>query len=633
MRLVYLSLLFGAAMAMAGFYLGTSHFLSFAASTFSGDGVLDRYTIEQAADFSFKIMCAGILLPVIALLAGPALSCRAAGRRGAALAGVALVILGALYLWLADVPPYYAADLRTLPDEVQYVIPTINLLEKGRLVMVINGVDYPPISPFGFHIILMPFYWLFGTMVGNGIRAVQAASALALVFTFAIASLAVGRKRAILAVILLSANSIFIYQTGKIMPTSLRLAVALVVLLLFLFILRSNNRFVVWFLSALSGFFSGFMLLIHYSSIICLPVFFIILIYILKKRKVGVVVPACLFILLVFAAILPLMLYHNAVYGAWYRTGYLTWYWSDNLYPPLSSLPAVYRETWPGVPPYASSISFSPRSYDVALLDGLSKLGVSRAVSPMMGRLLDLLGLGALYNAAVFMLLLLGLLRVRRWNISVEYKIVLLFLALFILISFPSIGLHPYQEPRLLFPVAPCVFIVCSDAFYSGFAGAGKKVSALKQLVLCILLAFSLCGIATLVNKKFIKRRPFPYRYEMVKAYGKIVDSGAVIISGIEGAYLGHFLADGKDVIWYPVSTRVHIVRTRKWLLFPVASENIPLIREHISRGETVYIDDLREEDYPEDFRKIREAFLLERVLSVDRYAIYRLGQRSSPAR
>jgi len=313
------------------------------------------------------------------------LSYSPAGRRGAALAGVALVILAVLYLWLVNVPPYYAANLRTLHDEVQYAIPAINLLAKGRLVMVMNGVEYPPVSPFGFHIILMPFYRIFGTMVGNGIRAVQASSLLALLLTFSIAFLSVGRKRALLATVLLAANPIFIYQSGKIMATTPRLAFFLAALLLLLLAWRSKRRGVLLFLSALLGFLSGFMLLLHLSSIVLIPIILILLIYVLVKKKTGIIIPVSIYILLVSATFLPLLLYQSSAYGSWSTTGYQTWIWSR----PFG------EDTLP-------VFSLSPTRYGVAFLDGLSKTGMDPRISRLTGRLLDLIGLGKLYNVSVF---------------------------------------------------------------------------------------------------------------------------------------------------------------------------------------------------------------------------------------
>ena|GEM_PF-1181866 len=173
---------------------------------------------------------------------------------------------------------------------------------------------------------------------------------------------------------------------------------------------------------------------------------------------------------------------------------------------------------------------------------------------------------------------------------------------------------------------------MCADAFCSCFLAAGGRAGTAKRMALCILLVFSLSGMFALVRKKFVSGHPFPCRYEMVHAYQGIIDGNAVIISGIDGAYMGHFLADGKDAIWYPVSARVNLARQGKKLLFPVASENIPLIREYLDRKVPVYIDDLREFSYAEDFNKLREAFLFEHVRSVNSYSIYRLSEREVAA-
>lgn len=615
--LVWVAFIAGLFLVVVGLCLGSPYFIAFAVSHISVDGDLDPYTLDQVTDFSLKIIFAGLILPVVAFLAVLLMSFRLSRRWGYLLAGGSLLIVAAFFLWLVDVPPYYAANLRTLGDEVQYAIPAVNLLERGRFVLVMNGVDFSPISPFGFHIVLVPFYWFFGPMVGNGIRAVQAGAALALVATFVLASMAVGKKRAILATILLSANPLFIHYTIRIMQATVCLAFTLCGLLFLFLAWRTKRRSTFWLISALLGLLSGFLCLIAFTSVFVVPVFLLIMIHVLRKRKERVIIPVMIFLLAAWFAVLPLLLYNSAVFGSWLKTGYHVWLWSR---PPEGGS-------------QFSVVSLTPRGYDVLFLDCLSRLGWGRAVRPFTARFIDLVGLGRLYNMAIFVLLLLGLWKPRRSKVSHEYKLLFVFIGLFLLLNVPAYSFVSFSSPRYFLPIIPIVMIICADAFITNFTGSQGPLLRLKQVSLCILLAFSMAGTASLIRDKFVKVRPFPYRYEMVRAYERIIDGNAVIISGIDGVYMGHFLADGRDVIWLPVSPSVHFARQGKRLLFPVASQNIPLVRNYLEQGRAVYIDDLREDFYPEDYRKIREAFLLDRILNVDGYSIYKLKERSSDAR
>jgi len=66
--------------------------------------------------------------------------------------------------------PKFAANLQQ--DAVEFVVPAINLLENGRLLMVRYMHPSPPAHPIGLALLLAPFYAVLGHFPGNGIYCI-----------------------------------------------------------------------------------------------------------------------------------------------------------------------------------------------------------------------------------------------------------------------------------------------------------------------------------------------------------------------------------------------------------------------------------------------------------------------------
>src|ERR1700691_3523995 len=80
-----------------------------------------------------------------------------------------LIVVGLLLLaWLGYfVTPESAANLPQ--DGVDFAVPAVNFLERGRLVSSAYGHDFPSAHPFGTSLLLLPSYMLRGHFLGNGI--------------------------------------------------------------------------------------------------------------------------------------------------------------------------------------------------------------------------------------------------------------------------------------------------------------------------------------------------------------------------------------------------------------------------------------------------------------------------------
>jgi 4-amino-4-deoxy-L-arabinose transferase-like glycosyltransferase len=476
-RLLCAACLVGFLVSIAGLFIRSQAFLRFAGVRLSADGILDSYTVARAGTLAAKLFAAGLLIPLIAA-AAPWLLRRTPAKRGeGVLAAMAIAALCLGFLWLVDIPPYQAAAMRSQPDEIQYTIPAINLLTRGRLVIVMNGLEFPPYTAIGFQLILVPFYRIFGTMIGNGIRAVQAGVILSLLGTYVLGTIVLGKKRGLLAALLLASNPCFIFWSRGIMPSTVTTMLTIVIALLTVAMARQAAFAHGAAGAALLGFITGAQICIAFSYVYVAPAVFIVMLYVLNEgRGRGEVAKhALLFGLAFCGALLPLLLYQHAAYGGFFTTGYDAWYWAR---PPGES-PAI-------------RFSLAPRPYDVFLLELIGKLGWDTSVNRIVVFILDLAGLGSLYNIATFLLILSGLRFAWTKAPATGYRVLLLFIGLFLAFTAAGYSFLLWAPTRYMLPIVPLVLLVCADGFYSGLEHAEGMGSCFRQLLLCSLLGFAL---------------------------------------------------------------------------------------------------------------------------------------------
>lgn len=607
----------GLAAVAAGLLLGSGWFLRLA-SRASADGVLDAYTPDRLGEFSWEIAAAGLLIPLIALAAPAALGGRTPPRKARALAWACVAALMACFIAVAGITPRRASTPRSQPDEIQYTIPAINALERGRLALVINGRDYPPYTPIGFQLILIPFYRLFGTMIGNGIRAVQAGALLSLAGAFALGARALGKTRGLLAAMLLAANASFIFWSQGIMPTTVILALTVGALLLLLAFRDAEGGGRRLLLAALLGALSGLQLFVSFNTAVTIPVYLVIMLRLAAGRrgKGGAWACAAAFALSAALALLPQLAYQALAYGSPLRTGYFVWFW---------------REPPPGTPrDFPFALARAP--YDFVVLNLLSAMGVDARVVNPVALLLDLAGLGALYNLAVFALFAAGIASLcrrpdrRRGGGGVLAA----FAALFFLVNYAAYAFYATQGTRFFLQAVPAVLVIAAEGFCSAYASARGRSAPWRRLLLCVVLACALSGAAVAARGRFAGRAPGPCLYELAGAYRELAGEGATIVSGVSGAYLCHFLPSERGVTVLPVARDVRLARQAGRMLFPVASEEPGLIRGRLAASRPVFTDDIYADAFAKEYRALGREFDLEPVRPVCGHWIYRLREKGA---
>jgi 4-amino-4-deoxy-L-arabinose transferase-like glycosyltransferase len=225
------------------------------------------------------------------------------------LVGLGLLALAAFY-----VTPEFAANLPQ--DGVDFAVPTVNLLERGRLVLTAYGHDFPPARGFGMALLLAPAYVLSGHALGNGIYAILLCALGTIALTYFIGVKLGGRWCGCFAALFLITNYGFWQYSQKIM-TDVPSAFLTTAVLALLLSIRDRKRpglacFAV-------GAVVGFAVSIRYDNILAMAPALLLLWEDSRTERLRQVT----FVILGLAPwIVSLAVYQQIRFGSPLRTGY-----------------------------------------------------------------------------------------------------------------------------------------------------------------------------------------------------------------------------------------------------------------------------------------------------------------------
>jgi 4-amino-4-deoxy-L-arabinose transferase-like glycosyltransferase len=176
-----------------------------------------------------------------------------------------LIVVGLLLLaWLGYfATPRFAANLPQ--DGVDFAVPAVNLLERGRLAVSAYGHDFPSAHPFGTSLLLLPSYMVLGHFLGNGIYSLFCCAFGTIALTYIIGKWLGGRVCGCVAALFLITNYGFWQYSQKIMSEvpSVFLATAVLALLL-----SSRNRRRPALLWLAAGGVLGFAIMVRYDNVL-----------------------------------------------------------------------------------------------------------------------------------------------------------------------------------------------------------------------------------------------------------------------------------------------------------------------------------------------------------------------------
>jgi hypothetical protein len=228
------------------------------------------------------------------------------------LVGLSLLALAAFY-----VTPEFAANLPQ--DAVDFAVPTVNLLERGQLVITAYGHDFPPAHGFGMALLLMPAYVLSGHAFGNGIYAILLCALGTIALTYFIGVELGGRLCGCFAALFLITNYGFWQYAQKIM-TDVPSAFLTIAALALLLSIRDRKRSDLVCFAV--GAIVGFAVSIRYDNILAIAPALLLL---WEGSRTERLRRGAFVILGLVPWMISIAVYHQIRFGSPLRTGY-SWY-------------------------------------------------------------------------------------------------------------------------------------------------------------------------------------------------------------------------------------------------------------------------------------------------------------------
>ncbi len=215
----------------------------------------------------------------------------------------------------SDRYPFRSFD--PLPDAVEYAVVAANIHAGVGPYLSVNGREIPSRYPFGFPLLILPFYVALGNDIANSYYASVCCGALSMALMFALAralfpEVSVARW----ATFFLGSCSLFLTFSGLIMTEVCSIFLALLALNLAARIgPQSHAR-----AFAALGLVLGYAVLVRTANVLMVPP---IALYLLVERRARLPSRSLLALLLALAACaVPLLAYNAWVFGSWIRNGY-----------------------------------------------------------------------------------------------------------------------------------------------------------------------------------------------------------------------------------------------------------------------------------------------------------------------
>jgi 4-amino-4-deoxy-L-arabinose transferase-like glycosyltransferase len=525
-----------------------------------------------------------------------------------------LIVVGLLLLaWFGYfVTPEFAANLPQ--DGVDFAVPAVNLLERGRLVSSAYGHDFPSAHPFGTSLLLLPSYVLRGHFLGNGIYSIFCCAFGAIALTYAIGTRLGGRLCGCLAALFLITNYGFWQYSQKIMSEmpSVSLATAVLALLL---ASRDRKRPALMWLAA--GGVLGFAITVRYDNILLLAPSFVLLVCEDTGRERMRLAGSFAVGLAPF--IITLAAYHQVTFGSPWRTSYRYWGLAGTASQPLFS-PEYFTKT--GFmhlrlvePELAGTTDGNGTFYAKSLL---AESDTSRIFDyPIYWRLPSRrpYQMLVLFRTALGVIGLLACLWGWRTNLLRQKFLLWFVVSTFTFVLFYL--LYSWQEERFLLRLVPAFCLV--DAIGVTVLLARWHAKAARAAVIVVVGALIL-KLALLNSHAGFPTGNDAGLYTTLSYCAQHMESNAVVVSNFDPLRVDAYTIRGTDRIAVPLGpvSGIHVFvggdSSPTSLHRFVASEDPARLREFLHAGRSVYwiINDPWTKRRSPELNTLQQSFRLE---------------------
>jgi 4-amino-4-deoxy-L-arabinose transferase-like glycosyltransferase len=500
-----------------------------------------------------------------------------------------LIVAGLLLVaWLGYfATAQFAANLPQ--DGVDFAVPAVNLLERGRLAVSAYGHDFPSAHPFGTSLLLLPSYMVWGHFLGNGIYSLFCCAFGTIALTYIIGKWLGGRVCGCVAALFLITNYGFWQYSQKIMSEvpSVFLATAVLALLL-----SSRNRRRPALLWLAAGGVLGFAMTVRYDNALLLAPALVLLAcedtWRERMRRAGVLLVGMAPFLIILGA------YHQATFGSPWRTSYRYWGLAGTASQPLFSPEYVTKAGFMHLrvvePGAASIIDGNGTFYAKSLLAESDTSRIfghplywelpSRRPYQMLALLRTALGMIG------FLACLIG------WRTHASRRQFLLWLVVstltFVFLYMP----YNWQEERFLlrlipgFCLANAVGVAVLLALWPGKAARAMVIILVSALVLTLAFLNLQAGFPTGNDAAL---------YTSLTYSAQHMESNAVVVSNFDPLRVDAYVIRGTDRIAVPLGrgNGINVFVGHDVSATPlhpfVASEDPARLREFLHSGKSVY--------------------------------------------
>lgn len=464
---------------------------------------------------------------------------------------VALVLIFAFFLSYTILKG--VLDLEIDPDSVEYAVSAYNLYEFHDFRIFLNHEGYYSRYPFGYPLLIIPFYALFGAELQNALYSSLFFYLGSVFLVYLIARKVFGTLTAVIAMLLVSISPAMLEYSRFVMSETASIFFTLLITWL---IISLNNKKCLFF----AGILAGFLISIKFSNFM-IVIGFIILILSKFKYNKKCFVHIILFCLGILVLLTPLFYYNLVRFGGLLRTG--QHYWLPDLFDKGAAFSTKYLLT-------------NIHGY------GIDILGVNFAWGTH----------GMYYQLAVAVFILVGIYKsIGKKEYSDLLKLTLVTTSLLFLVHIPYMFLHP----RFMMITVPLITIF----------GAYGIVLTLKskswKWVFILLALIILLNTIDLTYEIFKQKPGVQWRFKIVTTADKYMEDNSYLISSLNGAYVNHYFLKKTNRMYIPLSQSVEYINLgkvcpnkevcKKIDLF-AATENKDKIIDLLKKEILIYIDD-----------------------------------------
>jgi len=418
--------------------------------------------------------------------------------------------------------PIKRADLP--PDEDAYSLSSYNLYKYHTYSHKLLGNFYPPVIPFGYPLMIIPFYMIFGLQPYNAVYCSLFFSLLSIVFIYLIGKRVANRPTGVVAALFLTLCPLHIIYGKKIMSESLSTFLYLFVFWLFLKAIEHEQKRNVSLLLFM-GLIIGFSVSVRYANMLIYPAIIVSLIYARNFKfklsiKEGVIVSIGVLI-----ALIPIFIYNYHAYGNPFSTGYIYWR-------PWMKFNFLYSLKY-----FAQSLPSGQKGNFIFYLNAFLGIGIRKYFYPLTILPLTLIG--------GFSIVL------KNRKVISTSKILLMFTVAITSFHLIFYSFYRFQAFRFFLETIPFLFLIAAYSIGSNVPWHKFKWFSKRTLLSGVSCILALVAIGQMVNYLDIANVLVQNRqYKIVKEADKYLEKNAIIISHLKDIVAEHYFTENSNRIY-----------------------------------------------------------------------------------